>query len=336
LWTSPISKRNSDVAERPAVNASPLIFLSRAGLLDLLQLLSTEVVVLEAVTSEIGRRGANDLFPLLLRSTAKHKDLFNAHEAQADDNALRSNLSEAALQYLASISALDEYESLFFHIVAVLHAPAYRTENAGALRQNFPRIPLPATREQLEESAALGRQIAALLDTETAVPGVTGGAIRPELRHIAVIRRADGTTGALNPQAGDLELRAGWGHKGKAGVVMPGKGRTRTRDYTEVERTAMQDALAALGGETHDIFLNDTACWTNVPARVWDYTIGGYQVIKKWLSYREQEILGRSLTPDEAREVTQTARRIAAILLLETELDTNYERSKAACYGWGD
>jgi predicted nucleic acid-binding protein len=48
------------VAERPAVNASPLIFLSRAGLLDLLQLLSTEVIVPEPVASEIERRGRND------------------------------------------------------------------------------------------------------------------------------------------------------------------------------------------------------------------------------------------------------------------------------------
>jgi hypothetical protein len=35
--------------------------------------------------------------------------------------------------------------------------------------------------------------------------------------------------------------------------------------------------------------------------RVWDYTIGGYQVIKKWLSYREHKLLVRPLTTDEAR-----------------------------------
>ena len=29
-----------------------------------------------------------------------------------------------------------------------------------------------------------------------------------------------------------------------------------------------------------------------MPANVWEYYIGGYQVIKKWLSYREQELLG--------------------------------------------
>jgi predicted nucleic acid-binding protein len=48
------------VADRPAVNASPLIFLARAGLLDLLQLASPEVVVPAPVAEEISRRGHSD------------------------------------------------------------------------------------------------------------------------------------------------------------------------------------------------------------------------------------------------------------------------------------
>jgi hypothetical protein len=71
-----------------------------------------------------------------------------------------------------------------------------------------------------------------------------------------------------------------------------------------------------------------------VPKRVWTYTIGGYQVIKKWLSYRERPLLGRDLTPEEARYVTQMACRIAAVLLLEPALDSNYERVKADTWDW--
>jgi hypothetical protein len=89
-----------------------------------------------------------------------------------------------------------------------------------------------------------------------------------------------------------------------------------------------------LGKTTFDIYLNDRAYWKNVPARVWEYTIGGYQVMKKWLSYREKELLGRGLTMDEARYVTEMARRIAAILLLEPALDENYQAVKAATYPW--
>jgi hypothetical protein len=54
----------------------------------------------------------------------------------------------------------------------------------------------------------------------------------------------------------------------------------------------------------------------------------------KWLSYRELELLSRPLTPDEAREVMNMARRIAAIVLLEPALDANYETVKADTYSW--
>jgi predicted nucleic acid-binding protein len=48
------------VAERPAVNASPLILLARGGLLDLLRLAGDEVVVPTRVATEIQRRGPDD------------------------------------------------------------------------------------------------------------------------------------------------------------------------------------------------------------------------------------------------------------------------------------
>jgi len=65
-----------------------------------------------------------------------------------------------------------------------------------------------------------------------------------------------------------------------------------------------------------------------------DYTIGGYQVIKKLLSYREHKLLGRPPTTDEAREVMNIARRIASILLLEPFVDGNYQAIKSATYPW--
>ena len=48
------------MAESAVVNASPLIFLSRAGLINLLQLVSSEVIVREAVAIEIEIRGESE------------------------------------------------------------------------------------------------------------------------------------------------------------------------------------------------------------------------------------------------------------------------------------
>jgi hypothetical protein len=225
-------------------------------------------------------------------------------------------------------------EILFNHVVATLYSPSYSSTNATALRQGWPRIPLPTSKAALVQSAEIGREIAVLLDVDTAIASVTRGKIRPELAVIAVASREGG--GSLNPDAGDLDVTAGWGHSGNGGAVMPGKGKIVERDYTTEERRRVAEGAAALGlsdeqtlnilgARTLDVYLNNIAYWKNIPARLWEYTIGGYQVIKKWLSYREREILKRGLTIDDVHAVTEIARRIAAILLLEPTFDANYE-----------
>ena len=100
---------------------------------------------------------------------------------------------------------------------------------------------------------------------------------------------------------------------------MPGQGRAEGRQSTADERDALGDALATLGDTTFDIYLNDRAHWRNVPATVWNYKLGGYQVLKKWLSYRESKVLNRKLRVEEVQHFTDTARRIGAILGLVNE-----------------
>jgi hypothetical protein len=261
------------------------------------------------------------MFPLWLAQETKQTSFLDDASS-----ALQPNLSEQAKTYLNHVQA--EPADLFHHVIATLHSPAYVAENADGLRQDWPRVPLPASRELLLASAELGRQVAALLDSERPVVGVTSGFIRDELKTIGVLSVIGG--GQLNPAAGDLDLTAGWGFAGRGGITMPGKGRVSER------ATKAEEEHPALGLEpgasTYDIALNERAYWRNIPPRVWDYTIGGYQVIKKWLSYRERPLLGRSLSPDEARAVTQIARRIAAILLLEIELDVSYQAVAGETY----
>ena len=352
----------------------------------------------------------------------------------SDDSGPRNhpNLSGAARRYLEQLGL--SVEDLFHHVLAVLHDPAYREANAGALAMEWPRIPLPGwptpgngasddgasgdgasgdgasddagvptatdrrsgakgppdpenagippagtaattdrgnvfapgngasgdgasadgtsddagvrsvanrrsgaegppdpgTRapspatersptlpdreaaeaaEALAQSAARGRELARLLDSDKPVPEVTSGSLRPEIAAIAVPATTDGR----NMTGNDFALTAGWGHYGTGGAVMPGQGRIVERAFTPDERDAMGDALPALGETTFDVYLNARACWRNVPAAVWGYKLGGYQVIKKWLSYRERGILGRPLTPEEVQHFTDTARRIAII-----------------------
>ena len=257
-------------------------------------------------------RGAN-MFPAWLRAEQPdgQQQMLDGGGEQR-----RPNLSAKAQAYLDRLGL--GVEDLFHHALAVLHDPAYREANAGALRMEWPRIPLPGWPEGdapdvadgLRASAARGWELAALLDPETPVPGVTAGTLRPELAAIAVPSATDGR----NMAGDDFALTAGWGHFGTGDAVMPGQGRAVERDYTAAEGEALGEAVDVLGDATVDVHLNDNARWSNVPAAVWNYKLGGYQVLKKWLSYRESKVLRRNLLPEEVQHFTDTARRIAGIL----------------------
>ena len=228
------------------------------------------------------------------------------------------NLTIEAGNYLRDLGA--NVEDLFHHVLATLHDPAYREANAGALRMEWPRIPLPGwpdgkaegAAEALAQSAARGRELARLLDPETPVPGVTQGTLRPEVAAIAVPSTVD----KHNMSGDDFALTAGWGHYGSGDAVMPGQGRIVEREYTADERAALGAVISVLGEKTLDVYLNDRAFWRNVPAAIWGYKLGGYQVLKKWLSYREKNVLKRALKSEEVAYFAEAARRIGGILQL--------------------
>ena len=250
--------------------------------------------------------GFSNFFPMWLRDGI----------GSDGNSSRRPNLSGTAQRYLDRLGI--GVEDLFHYILATLHDSAYREANSGALRMEWPRIPLPGwpdgkgegVAEALTWSAVRGRELARLLDPDTPAPGVTQGMLRPEIAAVAVPATIDGR----NIAGDDFALKAGWGHYGAGDAVMPGQGRVVQRPYTPEERIALGDALLVPGETTFDIYLNGRAYWRNIPPAVWTYRLGGYQVLKKWLSYREHSILDRPLSPEEVQHFTDTARRIGAIL----------------------
>jgi Type ISP C-terminal specificity domain len=198
-------------------------------------------------------------------------------------------------------------------------------ENRDALLRDSPRIPLAATADLLAHSATLGRRLAELLDAESSVQ------LAAEWSFLAALKVPRNS--ALDDA---LKLTAGWGYRGQGSTVMPGQGLSPERQWSAVELEKLsalaatqsltaEDALTLLGESCVDVYLNGESFWSAIPINIWNYTLGGYQVLKKWLSYRELPLLGRPLHSDEATYFAQVVRRIAAILLLGPALDANYQ-----------
>jgi hypothetical protein len=234
----------------------------------------------------------------------------------------RPNLSPLAESYLASISAPTS--DLFYQALATMHTPRYRAENAGALLSDWPRIPLPATAVLLANSATLGHRLVELLDAESSVR------LTAEWSFLAALKL---------PKSSDpenaLKLTVGWGYRGQGSTVMPGHGLSHERPWSDAERekiaslastqsVTLDNALLLFGETCIDVHINAETFWSAIPKSVWEYTLGGHQVLKKWLSYRELPLLGRPIHPDEAAYFSQVVRRIAAVLLLGPALDASY------------
>ncbi len=282
--------------------------------------------------------GDNDLLtghayylPMALRSASV---LQQSDEA---DGPVSPNLSAKARAYLDRLG-LDADDPdvacwVWWHVLAIGYSLAYQEEQAGGLRLDWPRIPMPEDADALCAGAELGRRVAALLNPLVEVPGVTVGGIAPLLTRVAFLSE---------PYASEEERRVTVSYTGTGKLIS----RVRAPEETDavhaeaVERAMSEESLDALlgGPETLDVVWNTQAAnvprWRNVPPAAWRYVIGGYPVLKKWLSYRYAPALGRSLSHSELRGFRSLARRVTALVLMGPELDAHYRCACQLAAAW--
>ena len=109
-----------------------------------------------------------------------------------------------------------------------------------------------------------GRELAALLDPDTPVPGVTTGTLRPDIATIAVPATVDGRNMTwrrlrADRRVGALRYRARRSCPAKDGLLNAITRRTNAPRWEMLP--------ASLGQTTFDIYLNGNAYWRNVPLR---------------------------------------------------------------------
>ena len=178
-------------------------------------------------------------------------------------------------------------EKIFHYLYAVLHSPAYRQRYAAFLRTDFPRIPIPGSRQVFDALAALGSELVAwhLLEHPEALAVATGSP-RP--------------TSAVSWFGQDMALNK----------------------VAEKSR-ALADLQGGING-VGKVYVNATSGFANVQLGVWQHTIGGYQVLHKWLDDRRKA--GRSLSTDDITHWLRVYAALKATQKLMTQVDAAIER----------
>lgn len=184
-------------------------------------------------------------------------------------------------------------EKIFHYIYAVLHSPAYRQRYAAFLRTDFPRIPIPGSHGVFDALATLGAELVAwhLLEHPAATEIVAGG---------AQSARAPAWFGT------DFFLA---------------KVAEKSRELADVQGNA---------DKVGRVFVNATSGFANVRQAVWQHTIGGYQVLHKWLDDRRKA--DRSLSQDDVTHWLRVYAALEATQQLMLQVDVAIEANG----GWPD
>lgn len=237
-----------------------------------------------------------------------------------------ANIALSAWQVLKNVWSLDGDThgdsarrlvlDLFHLVLAIGHAPQFHLDHKDAVSHDWIHVPVPRQQQVFREAARLGARVRRLLDPMADVTRILDdllGSNRrtlgvPETRNNGVIRNSDlaVTISYFGAAKGGREVRA--------------------QRETEAAHTAW-------GETTGDLYLNDSTYLANVPERVWNYELGGYPVIKKWLGYRDQKRRpGRPLSHEELDHLRSIIHRIAALLLLHQQLDDAYDAATAESF----
>ncbi len=243
----------------------------------------------------------NSLFPLYLYPDPEKLDELADSPWPPGPDGRRPNLSREFVDEFAGKLGLEFVsdgrgdlqatfgpEDIFDYIYAVFHSPTYRERYAEFLKIDFPRVPLTSDVALLRDLVALGGRLVALHLMES-----------PELD----------TLMTSYPVAGDNLVEKGHPKYIAPGEVPPGEDEPAERGRVYINRTKRK-----AGAPPAQYF-------DGVPPEVWEFQVGGYQVLDKWLKDRR----GRELTPDDLTHYQRIVVALARTIEIMAEIDARIE-----------
>lgn len=250
----------------------------------------------------------NSLFPLYLYPTTG--ELFDTSEWELSDKGRRPNLSRAFVAQFAAKLGLafvtdgrgDLHhtfgpEDVFHYAYAVFHSPAYRTRYAEQLKIDFPRLPLTDDVELFRQLVMRGVDLVALHLLEDGYEGAYWNRHRePSPLSQPLTRFVPGKNGST---VGALSKSRAYDPDSKRIYL-------DTSNLKDGSYFAFSDAISA-----------DEALAT------WEFQIGGYQVLHKWLYDRRAQGAspGRTLTDEDLRHYQRVVVALYLTRKLMDEID---------------
>lgn len=191
----------------------------------------------------------------------------------------RSNLSHAFVSALnEAIGTTPTPEDILAWIYAVLFTPSYRKRYSDTLKRDFPRVPITRSPALFERLVSIGQELISLHTMQATLPRLTRYAV-----------------------AGSNEVVA-----------------VRYVPASEATPPAVSPTRLEARGACGRVYISQAQYFEGVSEEAWDFHIGGYRVLEKWLKDRK----GRSLSYDELTHYQAVAAAVARTLELQAELDT--------------
>jgi len=254
----------------------------------------------------------NFMFPLYLYPTKEKKksrgdQMLMFMEPESEYVTKRPNISTEIFDMLEkAYGKKPSPENIFYYIYAVLYSPTYREKYAEFLKIDFPRVPFAKDKKLFLDLAVLGERLAdlhLLKSSELDPPiarymgeGDDDVIVKPEFVQDIIASEAKQFPNSKN----------------------------------EIASPAARNDGNQVGTSGNDgkVTINATKYFEGVPEEVWNYHIGGYQVLHKYLKDRK----GRKM--DDPRHYCRIVTSLARTIELQKEIDVLFEAVEKSAIDW--
>lgn len=190
-------------------------------------------------------------------------------------------------------------EDVFNYIYAIFHSPTYRKRYAEFLKIDFPRVPLTSDKVLFRKLCALGGELVALHLLES-----------PKLNKLVTTYPKKGSDTVENVRYLEPGLPL-------TSILSPQAGRGSKRDSLSGPGAGEGKGEVGERKSNGRIYINRDQYFAGIRPEEWEFHIGGYQVLQKWLKDRK----GRKLSADDLTHYQRVVVALRETIRLMAEID---------------